>query len=239
MTDTIQTFDKRAYVSAIENYDQWMQLSEKVKENPNDPQLKQIVGAVSDFADPSVFMQETPDVVQSYVNGYVSDFMTNVRETTVNNSKTILTAIVDGFDNPGQSIGLIGRTGLMPFEGDDRYKSATDAHKAVAIAQAIIKGKNVDAAAADIVDEYGMGLGVQDAVKYHAGANPEGLINIYASTVFGVKIGKFNQEFARNDGALKKTHLANYANYIFTNADDNSEAALAIAGMAHEKYSKE
>jgi len=240
MTETIPTFDKEAYVSAIENHMQWMQIGEGFRQNPNDPRLRQVIGAQSHYADPNTFVGEQPDVIQAYVDGSISDLLMGVQETTVNNSKLILTDIVDSLQNPGDAINMVLSAGLMPFEGDDRYASTTEAHKAVVTARAIIEGKNAGAAASDIVKEYGLGPGVTEAVQYHLNANPEGLLGIYASSVLGAKAQKLAQEFARkSDGALKKKHLIDYANYTYTNAADKAKPTQAIAGMAYGLYKEE
>ncbi len=237
MTNTIPTFDPKDYVSAIQNHMQWMQLGEGLKKSPFDPQLRQVIGATSHYANPSVFIGESPDVVQAYADGNIADYLEKVRETTVNHSKRILTDIVDGFDNAGQSVDLILGTGLMPYKGDDKYASITDAHESVVVADNIIQSKNIGAAAVDIVKEYDLGQGVAGAVQYHAGANPEGLLRIYANTVFDAKVQKFAQEFARKkDGELKKSQLANYANYVFKNAQDQAMPAMGIAALAQKAY---
>jgi hypothetical protein len=236
MTTTIPTFDPAAYVAAIEGHSQWTQFGEGLKQNPYDPRLRQAIGAMQ-FGDPNSLVGEQPDIVQAYVNGNVGDLLKTVQDTTIDNSKRILTDIVDGMSNPGQALDLILGAGLMPFEGDDRYKTTTSTHKSVARAQAIIQGKNIGAAAADIVEEYGLGQGVQDAVQYHANANPESLLNIYGTSVLSVKVGKFAQEFTKKDGELKKTHLTNYAQYAFTNSEDKTKPAQSLAGMAHAVYS--
>jgi len=236
MTNTIPTFNPTEYVAAIDSHMQWMQLGEGLKQNPYDPRLRQTIGAMQ-YGDPNSLLRETPDVLQSYANANASDLLRTVQGTTIAHSKKILTDIVNGFDNPGQAIDLVLGAELMPFEGDDRYKSTTAAHKSVMAAQAIIQGKNVAAAAGDIIGEYEFGQSVQEAVRYHANANPNGLLNIYASSVLSAKVQKFAQEFARKeDGALKKKHLIDYAQYAFENARDQSKPAQAIAGIAYGTY---
>lgn len=236
MTDTIPTFDPKEYVTSIQAHSQWTNLGNAFRQNPNDPQIWQAIGALQ-YGSPEALLQERPDVVQAYAEGNIADYLEKIRSTTVDHSKRILTDIVEGFDNPLQSVDLVLGTGLMPFEGDDRYKDITKAHKSVVVADNIIQSKNVAAAAEDIVSEYDFGQGVAGAVQYHANANPNGLLNIYASSVFEAKLQKFAKEFAKKeDGALKKTQLTNYANYVFTNAEDQTQPALGIAGLAHKVY---
>lgn len=244
MTNTIPTFNPAEYVTAIEDHARWAHIAEGLKKNPNDPSLKQNLGVLvynspNAFitADPTTGTIPTPDVLQTYANAGVSDSSNLVQKTTIDNSKRILTDIVGGFSKPEDSLGLLLRTGLMPFEGDDRYKTTTAAHKSVVVAKKIIEEKDVGSAAIDIVKEYEFGQSLQEAVRYHANANPNGLLNIYASSVYGAKIQKLAQEFVRKeDGALKKKHLVDYAQYAFENAGDKSKPAQAIAGIAYGTY---
>lgn len=208
----------------------WKGFNIEFNKNPQKPRLKHDI-SVKLFNNPSYLNNAPIDVIAMYVGEKERDSVAELNEQTQNNLDYLVEDLVSDINNPQEAAQIITQ---MPYNGAGKYEGLTGLHKSIQNAEEVYKNKDINTAARDLIEKYG----VEKAIIYHAGSHPESLFDIYQGIIEARAIELIYGLTNKESGELKDKEFGNYIKYLTTNPDDNVRTDL-LEKMGITFYQKE
>jgi hypothetical protein len=211
-------FNKKEYLETFEDRLKLEGILTSYEKSPTSAKVRELISSEI-YKVPTALIGVSSDIVDTYVtNDIVGKYENKIQKIhglTELNLDTILDDLASRYDI-GESLTLIMNLPPHKVEGG-RYGGISKAHIEAQKSNVIYNNKDVNEIIKNLVDEYTLS---EESIKYHANADPDGLVNIFGKTIVESKIKNVKEKLSDKEGNLNKTKFLNFTKYLVDKSKD-------------------
>ena len=223
--------NKTEYMGIFEDYSKWEQLNKIFDDSPQKPGIKQQISQ-GIFGSPIALNNAPLDVVSMYAIEQKENKTNDLMTKTEQNLEDLVKKLTTKIDKPEIATGFALN---LPYFESGEYSDLTEIHKEVKRSEEVLKNKDINSAAEELIDKYG----VEKGVVYHAQNHADSLFGIYQG-IIQANVQKMAYEFVDED-VFQKDKFEGYMSHLASNEEEASkyEVLKTIAGNSYHILTEE